>query len=98
MSERSRYLVSYDVCDDRRLRRVYRALRGFGDHAQYSVFFCDLSARERAELVATLDPLIDHVVDQVLIVDLGPPEGRAGSCVASLGRVYTYPERHAVIV
>ena len=95
---RTMYLVSYDVSDAKRLRRVFKAMRGFGDHLQYSVFRCDLSARERAEMIATIDAIIDHVADQVLIVDLGPPDGRALECFLSLGRPYTPPERLAVVV
>lgn len=26
------YIVTYDVCDARRLRRVFRLMRGYGDH------------------------------------------------------------------
>ena len=40
---RNRYIVTYDICDDARRTAVYKALRGFGDHLQYSVFRCDLS-------------------------------------------------------
>ena len=98
MSEPSRYLVSYDITDERRLRHVYQALRGYGDHVQYSVFICELSARERAQMIATLQPLIDHAADQVIIVDLGPAHGRAESCVQALGLPYTHPNRHAIVV
>jgi len=95
---RTVYLVCYDICDDRRLRQVYKTMRGAGDHLQYSVFRCDLSRRELAELVANLSPLLDHGVDQVLIVDLGPTDGRAGTCIEALGRPYTAPERHAIVI
>lgn len=95
---RAWYLVSYDICDDKRLRQVFKTLRGFGDHVQYSVFRCDLSPRERTDLIAAVDPLIDHAVDQVLLVDLGPVDGRAADCIEALGRPYTCPERHAIIV
>jgi len=98
MSERKRYVVSYDIGDDKRLRRVYKAMRGFGDHVQLSVFICELSAREKAEMIATLVPLIHHEVDQILIADLGPAEGRGSTCISSLGRPFTCPERHAIIV
>ena len=81
MSVRSRYVVSYDICDDRRLRAIYKAMRGFGDHLQYSVFRCDLSRRERVEMIAALHALMDHSVDQVLVIDLGPTEGRAADCI-----------------
>ncbi len=78
---------------------VYKALRGFGDHLQYfSVFRCDLTERRRVELTGTLHDLIDHATDQILIIDLGPVEGRAASCVASLGRGYANPERSVIIL
>jgi CRISPR-associated protein Cas2 len=95
---RSRYLVTYDISDDARRTAVFKTLRGYGDHLQYSVFRCDLSDRQRAALVAAVDPLIDHDGDQVLIVDLGPIDGRASSCVFSLGRPYANPERRVIIV
>ena len=95
---RTRYIVSYDITDDRIRAQVYKTLRGFGDHIQYSVFRCDLSARERIELIAALHPLIDHGADQILLIDLGPTDGRAAHCVESLGRSYVPPEYLAIII
>ena len=95
---RSVYLVCYDICDDRRLRKVYKTMRGAGDHIQYSVFRCELSRKERVELIARLERLIDHAEDQVLIVDLGPAEGRAGGCVEAVGKPYAPLLRRAIIV
>ena len=40
------YLVSYDVRDEKRLRRVARLLEGYGVRMQYSVFRCYLAHRE----------------------------------------------------
>jgi CRISPR-associated protein Cas2 len=95
---RNRYFVTYDITEDSRRTAVYKALRGFGDHLQYSVFRCDLSERRRVELTGTLHDLIDHATDQILIIDLGPVDGRAASCVSSLGRGYSNPERSVIIV
>jgi len=95
---RTVYLVSYDISQDERRLRVFRALRAIGDHLQYSVFRCELSAREHAEMVAELDVLIDHNHDQILIVDLGPTEGRGSNCWVSLGRPYTAAERGAIVI
>ncbi|MEQ1508712.1 MAG: CRISPR-associated endonuclease Cas2, partial [Myxococcota bacterium] len=67
--ERRLYLVTYDICgegSDKRLRRVYRTLRGYGEHLQYSVFRCVLTDRQLAELEGALDREIDHHKDQVL--------------------------------
>lgn len=95
---RNRYIVTYDITDDRRRAAVYKCLRGFGDHLQYSVFRCDLIERRRVELIAALYELIDHATDQVLVIDLGPVDGRASICVSSIGRAYANPERTVVIV
>lgn len=94
----NRYFVTYDISDDQRRTAVYKTLRGFGDHLQYSVFRCDLGERRRVELEAALHALIDHRADQVLLVDLGPIDGRAAICVSSIGRAYVNPERSVVIV
>ncbi len=54
---RQSYLVCYDICDDKRLRKVFKVMRGFGDHLQYSVFECQFTSRDlvrcRAELAAS---------------------------------------------
>jgi CRISPR-associated protein Cas2 len=95
---RNVYVVCYDISDPKRLRRVYMAMRGFGDHIQLSVFRCELSSRERAEMIAVLTPIIDQDVDQVLIIDVGTAEGRGQAVFEALGRSYTGPERHAIVV
>jgi CRISPR-associated protein Cas2 len=95
---RSRYIVSYDICEPERLRRVYNAMRGFGDHLQYSVFRCDLTDVERIEMIGVLGEIINFAEDQVLIIDIGPADGRGASCISSVGRPYTNPDRHAIVV
>ncbi|MEZ4363832.1 MAG: CRISPR-associated endonuclease Cas2 [Kofleriaceae bacterium] len=93
-----RYLVTYDITSDERRTAVYKTLRGFGEHLQYSVFRCDLSDTNHARLIAALHPLIDHGTDQILIVNLGAITGRAATCVSSLGRPYQPPERTAIVL
>jgi CRISPR-associated protein Cas2 len=92
------YLVCYDISDDARLRRVYKTMRGFGDHVQLSVFRCELSPRERAEMILALSEVISIEADQVLVVDIGPPDGRAASAFEAVGRPYRPPLRHAIVV
>jgi CRISPR-associated protein Cas2 len=93
----NRFIICYDVSDDQRRTAVFNTLRGFGDHLQYSVFGCDLSAKERAELAARLELLVDHSTDQVLIIDLGPVDGRGASCVQAIGIPYRASRRRTVI-
>ncbi len=95
---RQTYVVSYDVCDAKRLRKVFRILRGYGDHLQYSVFRCELTARERVELQAKLRDAIHQGEDQVLFVDVGPADGRAAEAFWALGKAYVAPERLALVV
>lgn len=82
---RHRYLVTYDVSDAKRLRRVFKKLMGFGEPLQYSVFQCDLSDVERLKLKEALSEMINHAEDRVLIIDLGPVDGRAALAFESLG-------------
>ena len=95
---RNRYIVTYDISDDDRRNKVFTTLRGRGDHIQYSVFSCDLSDSERIAMIATLHPLIDHKEDQILLIDLGPVDGRAANCVNAIGRPHFAPERTVVVI
>jgi len=95
---RHRYIVSYDVTDAKRLRKVFKVMNGYGDHLQYSVFRCDLSDKEFALLKGDLHGVINHRDDQVLFIDLGPAEGTADQRVSSLGRAVDCPERRVVVV
>lgn len=96
---RHRYLVAYDISSDRRLRRALRTMRGFGDSLQYSVFQCDLSDVERMKMEEALSAIIKHDADRVMIVDVGPSEGRARVAFDYMGlRPDEKRERDAVIV
>lgn len=86
---RSSYLVCYDICDDKRLRRVFKTMRGYGDHLQYSVFECQLTPADLVRLRAELSAIIHHGEDQVLFVYLGPAEGRGDRVISALGKPYT---------
>jgi CRISPR-associated protein Cas2 len=92
------YIVTYDICDDQRLRRVFKLMRGHGDHLQLSVFRCELSDRERIELMAKLTQEIKHDEDQVLFFPLGPAGGEKEQAILSLGLPYAPPSLVAVVV
>lgn len=95
---RQAYVVVYDICEPKRLRRVYRTMRAYGDHLQYSVFRCELSERERVELEAALHDLLHHGEDQVLIIPIGPPGGRYDTSIHAIGRPYKPFQRLIVVV
>lgn len=95
---RQTYIVSYDISDDKRLRKVFKTMRGWGNHLQYSVFRCELNRREVIELQTALRDIIHHEQDQVMFVDVGPVDGRAAEAISAIGRPYLYPDSHAIVV
>lgn len=95
---RQTHIVTYDICDPKRLRRVFKTMRGYGEHLQLSVFRCELNHRELVELRAKLATIINHGEDQVLFVDVGPVEGRGSTSIAAIGKAYIAPTRHALVV
>jgi CRISPR-associated protein Cas2 len=95
---RHRYLVAYDVCDPKRLRRIYKKMCGFGEPLQYSVFQCALSDTELILMKEKIGEIIHHAEDRVLIADIGPLEGRARTAFQYLGSPWTVPEEEVAII
>lgn len=96
---RSVFLVCYDVADDKRLRRTYKKMCGFGDPVQYSVFRCELSATERQVLKESLWEILNWNEDRVMLIDLGPAGARGDECIEFWGEPrVAIPDRAAVIV
>jgi len=97
MTTRRHYLVCYDISDDSCRDKVFHHLEGCGDHAQFSVFFCQLNPRELAELQSTLSHIINHQTDQVLLIDLGPAYHPLNGGIESLGKPLQ-PRALAVVI
>ncbi len=97
MSTRSRFIVTYDIADAKRLRRIYKKMRGFGDPLQLSVFSCVLSPIERELMTAELHKILNHKSDQVLIIELGPASKRARRRIQVLGRSTPPPVEDVVV-
>lgn len=77
---------------------VFQTMRAYGDHLQYSVFECQLTAGDLARLRSELSEIIHHTEDQVLFVCLGPAEGRGERVITSLGKPYTNIDSPCIIV
>ena len=95
---RTSYLVCYDIADDKRLRKVFQTMRGYGDHLQLSVFECQLTAMDLAKCRSELSDIIQHKEDQVLFVNLGPTEGRGDRVITALGKPYTNLDAPCIVV
>lgn len=94
---RNRYLVSYDISDQKRLHHIFKIMNDYGDHIQLSVFLCELNPRERIKMETELREIIKFTEDQILIINLGSVEKNIKSFVYSIGREYVAPTRIIVV-
>ena len=97
MADERVYVVVYDIADQKRWRKVFKAMKGYGRWLQLSVFQCRLTARRRVEMAAKLEHLIHRDEDHVIILDLGPAD-KVDPRVESLGKSYEPLKREAMIV
>jgi CRISPR-associated protein Cas2 len=93
---RKRYLVAYDIREDRRLRNVASCMEGYGERIQYSVFICDLSDQEAVLMRGDVEARMKLSEDSVMIIDLGRPGD--SSRFLFLGHHERLPTSSAVIV
>lgn len=91
------YVVTYDISDPKRWRRIFKLMNGYGRWLQLSVFHCRLDGGRRAEMAMALERLIDTTEDHVIILDLGPAE-EIDLAVESLGKRFEPIERRAVVI
>ncbi|MCH9826196.1 MAG: CRISPR-associated endonuclease Cas2 [Gammaproteobacteria bacterium] len=91
------YIVTYDIRDDKRGRRIFKLMKGYGEWLQLSVFQCRLSARRQAELIQLLDGIIVDGQDHVVMLDLGPADA-VKPRVISLGMAFKTVAREPTIV
>lgn len=95
---RNTYIVTYDICEPKRLRDVFKVMRGWGDHLQLSVFECRLTRADLVRLRAELAEIVDHREDQVLFIDLGPAGARGDRVITALGKPYVVLDSPCVII
>jgi len=94
---RRHFLITYDISDDKRRTKIFHTLQANGDHAQFSVFLCQLNPTELARLRAALQPLINASEDQVMIVDLGKVYSDDALRLETLGQPYAPPIRAMIV-
>jgi CRISPR-associated protein Cas2 len=97
MADERLYIVTYDIADQKRWRRVFKAMHGYGDWLQLSVFQCRLSRRRRAELETRLRELVKSGEDHVLLIDVGPAD-KIELAMESIGKTFSKIERQATVI
>jgi CRISPR-associated protein Cas2 len=78
--KRALYVIAYDIPSDRRRTKVHKALCGFGQWTQYSLFECHLTDKELLLLRGKLDKLLEPEEDSVRFYHI---------CAACMARVET---------
>lgn len=91
------FIVAYDITDQKRWRKVFKTMKGFGEWVQFSVFQCNLSRQKMLEMEYALREIILEGSDHVLIIDLGPSENIKPR-FKSIGKLLEPLEKKAVIV
>ena len=97
MNDERLYIVTYDIADQRRWRRVFKAMQGYGEWLQLSVFQCRLTRRRRAELETRLRELVKNGEDHILLIDVGPAD-KIHLAVESLGKSFSKMERRPNVI
>ena len=91
------YIVCYDVRDQRRWRKLYKTMHGYGEWLQLSVFQCRLDAMRKLRLEDAVSRIVKQDEDHVLIMDLGPAENVKVK-VKSIGGSFEPVSTDAVVV
>ena len=97
MSDERLYIVTYDIADQRRGRRVFKTMQAYGEWLQLSVFQCRLTRRRRAELETSLRAEIKNGEDHVLLIDVGSAN-KITPAVESIGKNFSKMERQAIVI
>lgn len=92
------YLVCYDIREPKRLRRVHKVARGYGEPWQYSIFFCVLKDIDRVRLQADLEEEMNHKEDQIMILDLGPNEKECREAATVMGQPLPEVESGFIVI
>ncbi len=90
-------LVTYDISNSKRWRKVYKTMRGYGAWLQLSVFQCRLDKIKYLKLEAQLKDIVNHAEDHVIIVDIGPAKN-IKLRVRSIGKAFEPVEGQSIIV
>lgn len=59
------YLVTYDIPDDKRRKKIADILTGYGSRVQYSVFECILNVKQYKEMKTRLNKVFKQEEDNL---------------------------------
>jgi CRISPR-associated protein Cas2 len=91
------YIISYDIRDQKRWKKIYKTLKGFGEWLQLSVFQCRLGKMSALRLEATLREIMNQNEDHVLVIDICPADN-INPKVHSIGKLFEPIQRRSMII
>lgn len=69
-SNRTRYLVAYDICNPKRLSKMHKKVEAYAIGGQKSFYECWLTGREFLEFKAEIAEIMQYDEDRVVIFQL----------------------------
>lgn len=80
------FLIAYDICDPKRLRKVHQVVKGHGEAVQYSIFRCFLTPARKVKLMRKIMEHVNIREDQVLFFELGSAQSATTRPIEVVGR------------
>ncbi len=96
MTEERIFIISYDIANSKRWRKIFKILGGYGEWLQLSVFQCGMDERKKQTLISELDEVINNKEDHILFIDLGKAS-KVKTRIISLGKTFKPVEKKAFI-
>lgn len=93
----TRYLISYDITDVKRLREVHKVVRASAGRVQDSVYEAILTDTERVRLESRLRAVMNLREDQVLFIALGDGAATEVPGVSALGLPWNPATRGPIV-
>jgi len=98
---RRHVLVSYDISDEKRVKKVQKVVSDVTDRVQFSVYCGQFNRKDLVILKDRLRKVMNQELDQVLFLDLGPVHGTDDEAmdlgVEHLGRPWAPREKSHLI-
>jgi len=73
-------------------------MKGYGEHWQFSIFFCILKDIDRVRLQSNLEEEINLREDQVIIINMGANERAARGAATVIGQSLDMQDEKIIVI
>ena len=92
MKDEKLFIITYDIANPKRWRKVFKILNGYGEWLQLSVFQCQMNELKKEFLISELDDIIHKTEDYILFICIGKKE-QIKMKITSLGKKFQEIEK-----